>query len=362
MKECAVFTDQVKDPSLETPVVVVFSILYATEFFLGIIGNIGVIYLTFGNKKLQTVQNMFILNLALADLIVCIFSLPLTPITNIYKNWYFGDKMCHSLPWIQGASVFVATFSLALIAINRYQMVVSPHHKRMTPTQARFVMIGLWISSVLITLPYSWYMALVEHDGLCGKFCTEIWPSPQLRQAYTVFVMIAQFFVPFWIMFYCYSRIFKHLKRRTQAKIRKMNERSLILTASMPVLSTVKRKMGTKVDVLEQCRRRCLLLRQTRRNTVVLALMVIFFFISWCPHNVVSMALEFSDDGVFFINDTNYSYLASLISHSTAMISIMANPVLYGFLNRGFVSHIRQEWTNSMKKSKRSEADLCAEM
>ncbi|KAK6009261.1 hypothetical protein OSTOST_25836, partial [Ostertagia ostertagi] len=116
-------------------------------------------------------------------------------------------------------------------------------------------------------------------------------------------------------MFYCYSRIFKHLRRRTQARIRKMNERSLILTASMPVLTTVKRKMDGQMDMLEQCRQRCILLRKTRRNTVVLVLMVLFFFISWFPHNVVSMALEFTDGEAFLIHDTDYSYLASLMSH-----------------------------------------------
>ncbi|KAK6754564.1 hypothetical protein RB195_013515 [Necator americanus] len=268
MTDCVVFTDQVKDPTLNLPVIVFFSVLYSVEFLFGVIGNVGVIIFTFNNRKLQTVQNMFILNLALADLIVCIFSLPITPITSIHKNWYFGDQMCHSLPWIQGASVFVATFSLTLIAVDRYFMVVTPHKKRMTQVQARFVMVCLWLVAILITLPYSWYMALVEYDGLCGKFCTEAWPNVPTRRAYTVFVLVAQFFVPFLIMFYCYSRIFKHLRQRTQAKIRKMNERTLILTASVPVLSTVQRKMDSKMDVLEQCRRRCILLQQTRKNTI----------------------------------------------------------------------------------------------
>ncbi|KAK6010629.1 hypothetical protein OSTOST_24317, partial [Ostertagia ostertagi] len=100
-KNASVYTDTVRDPSLEAPIIIGFSVLYSIEFMLGIIGNIGVIFFTFGNRKLQTVQNMFILNLALADLIVCMFSLPLTPVTSIYKNWYFGEHMCHSLPWIQ---------------------------------------------------------------------------------------------------------------------------------------------------------------------------------------------------------------------------------------------------------------------
>ncbi|VDO78922.1 unnamed protein product [Heligmosomoides polygyrus] len=72
------------------------------------------------------------------------------------------------------------------------------------------------------------------------------------------------------------------------------------------------------------------------------------------------MALEFTDGGVFFINETDYSYLASLISHSAAMISTMTNPILYGLLNRGLVSNIRQEWTSSMRKLRRNDTEICA--
>ncbi|ETN82932.1 hypothetical protein NECAME_07646 [Necator americanus] len=107
---------------------------------------------------LRTVQNMFILNLALADLIVCIFSLPITPITSIRKNWYFGDQMCHSLPWIQAKTAALMLY-------------------RVTATRDGALMAGI---------------------------------------------------------------------------ARKMNERTLILTASVPVLSTVQRKMDSKMDVLEQ--------------------------------------------------------------------------------------------------------------
>jgi hypothetical protein len=85
---CEVYVDVLPDPSTNLLVIVIFGILYLLMFLLGVVGNGLVILLTMRNASLQTVQNIFILNLAASDLIVCCVSLPLTPITSIYKNWY----------------------------------------------------------------------------------------------------------------------------------------------------------------------------------------------------------------------------------------------------------------------------------
>lgn len=77
---------------------------------------------------------MFILNLAGADLVVCIFSLPITPITTVFKTWYFGATMCHGLPWMQGIAIFIGTFSLCAISADRYILVVMPTRKLITKT------------------------------------------------------------------------------------------------------------------------------------------------------------------------------------------------------------------------------------
>ncbi|PAV86635.1 hypothetical protein WR25_23328 isoform A [Diploscapter pachys] len=251
---CTVYTEAVKDPSLETHVITSFAIIYTMQFVLGVTGNLAVICLTYRNSRLQTVQNLFILNLAMSDLIVCIVSLPITPITSIYKNWYFGDIMCHALPWIQGISVFIATFSLTAIALDRYFLIVKPLRKRLTKNEAKYMMCILWITSGMITLPYAANMTLADLPNLCGKFCSENWSSPNLRRTYTVFVLLIQFICPFLIMGFCYFRIFQRLQERTNAKIRKLNERSLILATSMPIMTTVKRKVAEPVDIMEQVR------------------------------------------------------------------------------------------------------------
>jgi hypothetical protein len=59
------------------------------------------VVVTVAYRHMRSVQNIFILNLALSDVIVCLLSLPFTPVTNIYKVWLFGAAICHLLPLVQ---------------------------------------------------------------------------------------------------------------------------------------------------------------------------------------------------------------------------------------------------------------------
>ncbi|VDN00701.1 unnamed protein product [Thelazia callipaeda] len=279
---------------MDVRVVVLFAIIYLLIFVLGLIGNGLVICLTLLNRKLQTVQNMFILNLAGADLAVCIFSLPITPITNVYKNWYFGSKMCYGLPWIQGIAIFIETFSLCAISVDRYIMMIMPTEKIINETRSKWITIVLWTLSIIFTLPYAMYMELVIVDGICGHFCTEKWPSAPLRRTYTIFVFVVQFIIPLSIMFFCYYRIFADRIRNK-------------------------------------------LMSNARRNTILLVCMVVMFAVSWLPHNIVSLLMEY-DESIFERDDgVNNIYLINLITHCVAMTNNVSNPILYALLNPLFI-------------------------
>ena len=119
---CQVYIEHVDDPSLQSTIILLFACIYGLEFVLGVGGNLAVLYLTLRNRQLQSVQNMFMLNLALSDLVVCIFSLPITPATSIFKNWYFGELLCHSLPWLQ-VNIVLASY----IVNFRVPASLSPH-------------------------------------------------------------------------------------------------------------------------------------------------------------------------------------------------------------------------------------------
>lgn len=98
---CTVFHEKCPDLTNEIPVMISFLLYYTIIFVFGIIGNFIIAWLTLKNKSLQTVQNIFILNLVISDIVICIFSVPVTPITLIFKNWYFGSLMCHLMPLAQ---------------------------------------------------------------------------------------------------------------------------------------------------------------------------------------------------------------------------------------------------------------------
>jgi hypocretin (orexin) receptor 2 len=51
--------------------------------------------------KFRTVTNMFIMNLAAADLLVLVFCLPATVIQDVTKTWFFGLILCKFVNYIQ---------------------------------------------------------------------------------------------------------------------------------------------------------------------------------------------------------------------------------------------------------------------
>ena len=62
------------------------------------------------------------------------------------------------------------------------------------------------------------------------------------------------------------------------------------------------------------------LLNRTRRTTAILACMVIIFGLTWLPHNIVSLLIEYeeAESHLFYLfgrEDLNITYLINLFTH-----------------------------------------------
>ncbi|VDM92511.1 unnamed protein product [Litomosoides sigmodontis] len=186
-------------------------------------------------------------------------------------------------------------------------------------------------------------MDLVVVDGICGQFCTENWPNSRLRTTYTIFVFVVQLVIPLIIMFVCYCYIFAKLRKRTSKRIMYLKERSMAV-ASAYILENrnndavdCRRSLDSIAFIESQDRLRNELVTNARRNTILLVSMVVLFAVSWLPHNIVSLLMEF-DESLFERSDgANNTYLINLFTHWIAMANNVWNPILYALLNSLFI-------------------------
>lgn len=66
----------------------VYCVAYVIVFVVGLIGNSCVIAVVYRSPRMRTVTNFFIVNLAVADVLVIVFCLPATLMSNIFVREY----------------------------------------------------------------------------------------------------------------------------------------------------------------------------------------------------------------------------------------------------------------------------------
>lgn len=70
-----------KQPSY---MIAIYSIAYSVVCLCALFGNLMVVTVVFKNRAMRTVTNCFIVNLAVADILVAVFNLPITLLSNLY--------------------------------------------------------------------------------------------------------------------------------------------------------------------------------------------------------------------------------------------------------------------------------------
>lgn len=79
--------------------------LYATILLLAVIGNALVIMTLVQNRRMRTITNVFLLNLAVSDILLGVLCMPFTLIGTLLRDFVFGEIMCKCLPYLQGNSI-----------------------------------------------------------------------------------------------------------------------------------------------------------------------------------------------------------------------------------------------------------------
>ena len=163
----------------------------------GVVGNILVITVITKMGKKKQAGDLYLLNLAIADLGTLVLTFPSMVVREkLPWKWPFGEFIClyvHPVPEIfYGASVCC----IAVVAMDRYLKIVtsktlSPINSAVTLRTAKIVAACLWMASFLVfCLPL--YFVMKYHEEPDGKLA---WCNPMMSFTFSgVYMGVLTFF------------------------------------------------------------------------------------------------------------------------------------------------------------------------
>uniref|UniRef100_A0A8C6CGG5 G-protein coupled receptors family 1 profile domain-containing protein n=1 Tax=Monodon monoceros TaxID=40151 RepID=A0A8C6CGG5_MONMO len=195
------------------------------------VGNTVVCFIVMRNTHMHTVTNLFILNLAVSDLLVGIFCMPITLLDNIIAGWPFGSTMCKISGLVQGISVAASVFTLVAIAVDRFQCVVYPFKPKLTIKTASVIIMIIWILAIVIMSPSAimlhvqeekYYRVRLNSQNKTSPvyWCREDWPNREMRKIYTTVLFANIYLAPLSLIIIMYGRIGIALSKTTVPPLR----------------------------------------------------------------------------------------------------------------------------------------------
>ena len=129
------------------------SIAYGAVSLAAVIGNSAVLWFVVRSHRLRTVTNIFIGNLAVADIMIGALAIPFQFVAALLQKWVLPHFMCAFCTFVQIVSVNVSIFTLAAIAADRYLVVVHPMNLRITKQRAKNIIILIWTIAIIAAIP-----------------------------------------------------------------------------------------------------------------------------------------------------------------------------------------------------------------
>jgi leucokinin receptor len=102
-----------------TFVIVILGLFYGLISLFAFVGNSLVIYVVIVSRRMKTVTNMYIANLAFADVTIALFAIPFQFHAALLQRWDLPAFMCQFCPTVQILSVNISIFTLVAISLDR---------------------------------------------------------------------------------------------------------------------------------------------------------------------------------------------------------------------------------------------------
>uniref|UniRef100_G1NS72 C-C motif chemokine receptor 4 n=2 Tax=Meleagris gallopavo TaxID=9103 RepID=G1NS72_MELGA len=278
-------------------------VLYTLVFLVGLIGNTLVIVVLFKYKRLKSMTDVYLLNLAISDLLF-VLSLPFWSYF-VIDQWVFGTPWCKIISWIYLVGFYSGIFFIMLMSIDRYLAIVRAVFslKARTAFHGLIASLIVWLVALLASAP-----ELVFRESFIEQnytICKLRYPSNYIswKLFYTLEINILGLLLPFIVMAFCYSMIIK---------------------------------------TLLHCRNE----KKNKAVRMIFAVMIVFFFF-WTPYNIVILLQLLEATGVIRNCQTskNLDY-AFQITETLGLFHCCLNPVIYFFMGEKFKKYLKMLFKN----------------
>lgn len=287
--------------------------VYCIVFIISSIGNVVVIIVVSRKRRMQTVTNWLIVNLAIADLAVTFICIPVEiPLILNNNIWFYGKAFCRMLYPLQTMTIYASVYTLVAMSLTRYWAIRHPFRRQMSTKQAKILICFLWLVSFSFVIPYIIRLTYNTETGYCEEVTT-----PQGQRNYTIAIFVSQYVFPLLLILFAYILIGVELS---------------------------KDRNGEKTLTQQQKR---------KENTKVLTMVVIVtvtFASCVLPYHVLGLYQQFTGNATFPHVDEISALCFLLLFANSCM-----NPIIYNAFNSKFRESFKDLWNELLNCGKKRD-------
>ncbi|XP_064457762.1 prolactin-releasing peptide receptor-like [Ornithodoros turicata] len=288
--------------------------LYSVTALLALAGNLMVIVVLVLGKRSSNELRLFLVNLALSDVAMAVFSIPFTYTDFMLGRWIFDPLFCPVVLFMQHLAVIVSVYTLTAIGVDRYYAIMHPLSFRWTRKRGPHIILGIWVVGALLSSVQFVHGRATEFvwAGRTYYDCNENWEENS-GKVYTAVVFTVTFMTPMVVLTFTYTSIGWKMWRHTSPGNADVHRDQQQLSAKMKVVK-------------------------------MLATVVLMFALCWLPIHLMNLILYFDRESIEPTTDAGtYLYFATFFGcHWFSMANSFVNPIIYCFMSDNFREDLRQ--------------------
>ena len=272
-----------------------------------IVGNIFVMVSFVQDTKIRnTVSNIFILNLSIADCIVGIAVLPINTSWVLLGHWPYGKMFCQIWIVIDYTTAYMSVLMITLISLDRFWLVTKKLKYRdfQTRRQVKAMIAFCWVFSLTFytVVTFAW-------EPIVGESVIDYTEDCEMESLYNtpfnLALMFMEFIIPLIIISILNSIVYANIKRRSKGMVKPPSnpkppaspatEHSIASeqgngavkasTISLSVSSLASDKSQTSKVKDDQKKE----FNRHRKAAITLAVIVGIFLVCWLPYYVITI-------------------------------------------------------------------------